>query len=235
MQYQGSVVQALENVGPENVAYVANTLRQKYGRPGKPKEELVFEVCYYVPDRVVSRKDGAELVAKLIVDLQRPLPMEGMLVPRFPDKVERGYLDRVREFLLSEEGKYWIGSMLRLASNRGVGGTMEVGWSRPVQQMAERSVHPCLYSPPGYNPVAMMPDASLNETTMRPTSAMSVSDRPSGLVPGIPRAYGTVSDNGERFGVGELDQKVLNNKLLCAVLSCCGIHVVVRFLSIILV
>jgi hypothetical protein len=79
-----------------------------------------------------------------------------------------------------------------------------------------------------------MPDASLNETTMRPMSAMSVSDRLSGLVPGIPRAYGTMSDNGERFGVGELDQKVLNNKLLCAVLSCCGIYVVVRFLSIIL-
>jgi len=33
--------------------------------------------------------------------------MEGMLAPRFPDKVERGYPDRVRAFLLSEEGKYW--------------------------------------------------------------------------------------------------------------------------------
>jgi hypothetical protein len=33
--------------------------------------------------------------------------MEGMLVPRFPDKVERGYLDRVWEFLPLEEGKYW--------------------------------------------------------------------------------------------------------------------------------
>ena len=124
--------------------------------------------------------------------------------------------------------------MLQLASNRGVGGTMGVGWPSPVQQMAERSVHPRLYSPPGYNPVAMMPDASLNETTMKPMSAMSVSDGPSGLVPGIPRAYGTMSDNGGRFGVGELDQKVLNNKLLCAVLSCCGIYVVVHFLSIIL-
>ena len=51
---------------------------------------------------------------------------------------------------------------------------MGVGWSSPVQQMAERSVHSGLYSPPGYNPVAMMPDASLNETTMRPMSAMSV-------------------------------------------------------------
>ena len=93
---------------------------------------------------------------------------------------------------------------------------------------------PRLYSPPGYNPVAMMPDASLSETTMRPISAMSVSDRPSSLVPGIPRAYGTMSDNDERFGVGELDQKALNNKALCAVLSCCGIYVVVCFLLIIL-
>jgi hypothetical protein len=97
----------LENVSAEDVAYVATVLRKKYGRPGKPKEELVFEVYYYVPDRAVSREDRAELVAKLIVDLQRPLPMEGMLVPRFPDKVERGYLDRVREFLPSEEGKCW--------------------------------------------------------------------------------------------------------------------------------
>lgn len=79
-----------------------------------------------------------------------------------------------------------------------------------------------------------MPDASLNETTMRPMSAMSVSDRPSSLVPGIPRAYGTMSDNGERFGVGELDQRALNNKALCAVLICCGIYVVVCFLLIIL-
>lgn len=120
--------------------------------------------------------------------------------------------------------------MLQPASNRGVGGTMEVGWSSPVQQMAERSVHPRLYSPPGYNPVAIMPDASLNETTMRPMSAMSVSDRPSDHVPGIPHAYGTMSDNGERFGVGEFDQKVSKNKLLYAVLSCCGIYVVVRFI-----
>lgn len=221
--------QALENVSAEIVAYVAKILRKKYAQPGKPKEELVFEVNYPIPDHAVPPKDRAELVAKLIMDLQRSLPMEGMLVPRFPDKVERGYPDRVRVFLLSEEGKYWIESMLQLASDRGVGGTRGVGWSSPVQQMAERSIHPRLYSPPGYNPVAMMPDASLNETTMRPMSAMSVSDRPSNLVPDIPRAYGTMSDNGERFGVGELDQKALY-----AVLGCCGIIVVVCFLLIIL-
>lgn len=84
----------------------ANDIK-KYAQPGKPKEELVFEVNYYIPDHTVPPKDRAELVAKLIVDLQRSLPMEGMLVPRFPDKVERGYPDKVRVFLLSEEGKYW--------------------------------------------------------------------------------------------------------------------------------
>ena len=180
----------LENVSVENVAYVANILRKKYGRPGEPKEELVFEVYYYIPDHVVSLTDRAELVAKLIVNLQRSLPMEGMLTQRFPDKVERGYLDRVREFLPSEEGKYWsrwhtahvdpknpaanrvqLGVCFSsprtavLVARWGLGG-------RALFSRWLRSVHPRLYSPPGYNPVAMMPDASLNETTMRPMSAM---------------------------------------------------------------
>lgn len=100
----------LDVVSTENVAYVADILCKKYGQPGKSKEELVFEVWYYIPDHVVSFLDRAEragLVAKMIVELQKPLPMEGMLVPKFPDKVEKGYLDMVGRFLPSEEGKRW--------------------------------------------------------------------------------------------------------------------------------
>lgn len=66
--------------------------------------------------------------------------------------------------------------MLQPASNRDVGGMGRVGLSSPAQQMPNRSVHPRLYSPSGYNPVDKMPDTSPKEPRMSPMSAIDLSD-----------------------------------------------------------
>jgi len=100
---------APESVSRENVVSVANILRQLYPRPGQLKEELIFQIYFYVPENVVCDKYRAELVAKLAMSLQKRLSMEGMPVPTFPDSVDQAYLDRALEFLQSEERKHWSG------------------------------------------------------------------------------------------------------------------------------
>ena len=73
--------------------------------PRTLNEILVNEINYYVPEDYVSKK-RAKVVAQAIVELQKQVPMPGVSVPKFPHKVEKAYVERVREFLRTE-GEGW--------------------------------------------------------------------------------------------------------------------------------
>ena len=96
-----------EDASRDAVACVANILHQHYPKHEKHKERLIFEICYYVRDEVVSAEDRAELITKLVLNLQRRIPMEGMSGPQFPDKFERGWVKKAIEFLESDERELW--------------------------------------------------------------------------------------------------------------------------------
>jgi len=67
----------------------------------------------YVPEDVVSSKDMAELITKLILNLRKGLLMGAMAVPKLPYKDEQEYLYQIQGFLQSKYRKKW--SRLQIA------------------------------------------------------------------------------------------------------------------------
>jgi hypothetical protein len=98
----------LDFVTIENIAVVDGILQKKWPTEAKPLEALILdEVNYRITPDLVSQTDTAEAVAKMIVALQTPVPMRGMLKGSFPNKVGHEYVKKVNSFFEEHGGKSW--------------------------------------------------------------------------------------------------------------------------------
>jgi hypothetical protein len=73
--------------------------------PRRPIEDLVFTVNLCIPGKGIS-KERARLVAQAIVELQERVPIPGVAVPEFPERVGGEYVEQVFGFL-RREGESW--------------------------------------------------------------------------------------------------------------------------------
>ncbi|KAH8707575.1 hypothetical protein GQ44DRAFT_715631 [Phaeosphaeriaceae sp. PMI808] len=231
MENHNFLVEEQEKVSPEDVAHMAGILNSKYPKTSKHHpvyDNLVFTVIHYMPDGVLPGRNRAEvvsraeLVANVMVALQRRLPMEGTSNPNRQNRVSKDYLASVHTFLSSEEGRAWMER------------TIAVDCPNPNPQMQERSDRSHLYPTSDQNGVSIIPNASCNETKMTPMPTVAVADRSSHLVPSAPRNYDTMANYEERIHTEGRSRETSNKNLLYRVLGFLAMCCIGGVLSVIL-